>query len=184
MVRVRKIALLGYPAVGKSSLAYRFVEKRFESEYTTTIENRLTVAIVIDGREFELEVYDTMGVTELPNFPDDYLNLDGWILVYSVASRRSFDVLEEIYNKLQLSRATNAKMPLVLVGNKADLQADRQVSVDEGKKLAESFHAIYKESSAKDDVGVADIFKNLVKEIEISRGDPIKPTDNGGCTLL
>ena len=39
-------------------------------------------------REFCVQIYDTMGVTELPNFPDDYLIMDGWIIVYSVAEER------------------------------------------------------------------------------------------------
>lgn len=48
----------------------------------------LTAMVTVQGREFELHLFDTMGVTELPSFPDDYLMMDGWILVFSVASRR------------------------------------------------------------------------------------------------
>eukprot|EP00049_Salpingoeca_infusionum_P023095 m.10375 g.10375 ORF g.10375 m.10375 type:complete len:99 (-) comp5556_c0_seq1:1011-1307(-) len=62
MVRVRKIALMGFPAVGKSSLMYRFVEGRFDETYTTTIETRLETDITVGTKDFKLVIYDTMGV--------------------------------------------------------------------------------------------------------------------------
>lgn len=86
--RTRRVAILGYPAVGKSSLVHRYSEKKFNDEYNTTIANMVTVKRLVGGREFELQLYDTMGVAELPSFEDTYLTMDGWILVYSVAARR------------------------------------------------------------------------------------------------
>lgn len=184
MTRVRKVALLGYPAVGKSSLAYQFVQHRFEEDYCTTIENHLTRNFNVYGREFELHLFDTMGVTELPSFPEDYLLKDGWIIVFSVTSRRSFDVVKEIYDKLETSRPGPASvLPIVLVGNKADLSEDREVSVDEGKSLAQSINAVYMETSAKNNTNVSDVFKNILIQIEKIQGDPIKP-DKNDCAIL
>eukprot|EP00052_Salpingoeca_macrocollata_P000061 m.18512 g.18512 ORF g.18512 m.18512 type:complete len:181 (-) comp10098_c0_seq1:53-595(-) len=180
MVRVRKIALLGYPAVGKSSLAVQFVESRFEEEYCTTIENHLTKTVNICGRDFELHLYDTMGVTELPNFSDEYLVMDGWIFVYSVTARRSFDVVSEIYNKLIDAGAQ--RQAIVLVGNKCDLSAERAVSPEEGRALAKELNAQYLETSAKNNVNVNDVFKALIVEVERQRGEPI--AKQGDCCLL
>ena len=82
---------------------------------------------------------------------DQYLAMDGWVLVYSVTTRRSFDVVEEIFDKLQLSVVGDA-IPIVLVGNKTDLDAKRVVSAEEGQALAAKLGAEYVESSAKQDV--------------------------------
>eukprot|EP00039_Didymoeca_costata_P007262 m.97885 g.97885 ORF g.97885 m.97885 type:complete len:181 (-) comp13615_c2_seq1:3244-3786(-) len=180
MVRVRRIALLGYPAVGKSSLAYQFVEKRFSDNYCTTIENHLTHEIPVDGQLYEVHLFDTMGMTELPMLSEQTFTMDGWVLVFSVENNRSFGVIRDIYDALcvQIPKPT-----IILVGNKTDLGEKREVTKDEGKQLAASLSASYMETSAKDDQGVSDVFVQIVKEINKTQGvqgrDPEK-----GCSIL
>jgi len=176
MVRVRRVALLGYPAVGKSSLAYQFVENRFDDEYCTTIENHLTREIQVAGKDYEIHLYDTMGVTELPTFSDNYLTMDGWILVYSVDNDRSFSVIKEIYEKLAVSVQSP---PLVVVGNKTDLDSVREISEKQGRELASGIGAMYTESSAKDAKGVDDVFVKMIKQIDKDQGKEEKD-----CTIL
>eukprot|EP00053_Salpingoeca_punica_P006842 m.63854 g.63854 ORF g.63854 m.63854 type:complete len:182 (+) comp13882_c0_seq1:155-700(+) len=181
MVRIRKVALMGYPAVGKSSLASQFVDGRFEADYCSTIETRYTKSINISGCEFELQLLDTMGLTELPNFPDEYLIMDGYILVFSVDMRQSFTVLSEIYNKLR--DAGTQKQPMVVVGNKSDLESQRVVPLDEAKALAKEFGALYMETSAKTNSNVNDVFKAIIMEIEKQRGEPIREKKDD-CAIL
>eukprot|EP00730_Choanoeca_flexa_P002590 TRINITY_DN11105_c0_g1_i2.p1 TRINITY_DN11105_c0_g1~~TRINITY_DN11105_c0_g1_i2.p1 ORF type:complete len:182 (+),score=26.15 TRINITY_DN11105_c0_g1_i2:161-706(+) len=180
MVRVRKVALMGFPAVGKSSLAFQYVENKFEAEYVTTIQDQFEKRIKIGDRDFKLEIYDTMGVTELPNFPDDYLIMDGWVIVYSVTEERSFDVVREIYDRLMASGSL--RPPLVIVANKCDLAEDRVISEAQGRDLAKECGAIYIEASARDNVNVADVFHKMVCEIEKRNGDPIQK-EGGGCVI-
>lgn len=162
--RVRRVGLLGYPAVGKSSLAYQFVEKRFDDEYCTTINNHLVREMKVSGKHYEIHLYDTMGVTELPNFSDEQMTRDGWILVYSVVNRRSFQVVQEIYDKIRVNVQSPA---LMVVGNKTDLlPTSREVTTKEGKELAESLNAGFIESSAKVDDNVQNIFEQIIRVIE------------------
>eukprot|EP00051_Salpingoeca_urceolata_P003523 m.58416 g.58416 ORF g.58416 m.58416 type:complete len:185 (-) comp12864_c1_seq3:254-808(-) len=184
MVRVRKVAIMGYPAVGKSSLAYQFVEGRFEEEYVTTIENRLTAKIDLQGREFELQLFDTLGLTELPNFSDEYLTMDGFIITFSVTSRKSFQVMEEIYHKLKDAFA-DAALPLVIVGNKTDMGTQRAVLKDEAEEFAQQAGATYIEASAKDNVNVRQAFHHVIYEMEKARGEPFKGSpQNKDCIIL
>eukprot|EP00047_Mylnosiga_fluctuans_P001486 m.220574 g.220574 ORF g.220574 m.220574 type:complete len:182 (-) comp10406_c0_seq1:142-687(-) len=181
MVRVRKIALLGFPAVGKSSLAQQFVRKKFSDEYCTTIENHMVTNVKLQGgQEFQVHLYDTMGVTEQPNFPDEYLLMDGWVLVFSVIERRSFDVVQDIFHKLRDSGAQ--RQPIILVGNKSDLTTERQIPTAEAERIAKEFGALYIESSAKDNLHVSDIFSKLILEIEKSSGEA--PPKDGDCAIL
>lgn len=175
MVRVRKIALLGFPAVGKSSLAYQFVDGRFDDDYCTTIENHLVREMKVDREKYEIHLYDTMGVTELPTFSDNYLTMDGWILVYSVENDRSFTVLREIYDKLRVNIQGQEVLPIVVVGNKSDLGHKREVTEQQGRDLAKDLGATYTESSAKDNKGVDDIFQMMIHRID-------KPDEK--CTIL
>ena len=66
--------------------------------------------------------------------------MDGWILVYSVDNDRSFSVIKEIYEKLAVSVQSP---PLVVVGNKTDLGAAREVSEKAGRALASDIGAMY-----------------------------------------
>eukprot|EP00049_Salpingoeca_infusionum_P023096 m.10381 g.10381 ORF g.10381 m.10381 type:complete len:192 (-) comp5556_c0_seq2:453-1028(-) len=179
MVRVRKIALMGFPAVGKSSLMYRFVEGRFDETYTTTIETRLETDITVGTKDFKLVIYDTMGVTEMPNFPDDYLVMDGWIMVFSVEEPRSLDVVRQLYQRLE--DAGCHIPPIVVVGNKVDL--GRKVSAAEGRAIAEEINGRYVETSVKESQNVKEVFELIIREIERKAGDPIRDSDSG-CAVM
>lgn len=59
-----------------------------------------------------------------------------------------------------------AYVPIVLVGNKTDLHQERLVTFEDGKKLAESWKAIFLETSAKQNESVDEIFSQLLNHIE------------------
>ncbi|KAJ8307558.1 hypothetical protein KUTeg_015642, partial [Tegillarca granosa] len=148
----RKIALMGFRSVGKSSVTIQFVEQQFVDSYDPTIENTFKKTIKVNGQEYKLEVVDTAGQDEYSILPQSYyLNIDGYVLVYSVISRKSFEVIKIVYEKL-LDMKGNIKVPVVLVGNKNDLETERDVSQDEGRRLAESWKCPFLETSAKENV--------------------------------
>ncbi|KAI0959667.1 hypothetical protein AcW1_004430 [Taiwanofungus camphoratus] len=81
----------------------------------------------------------------------------GFVLVYSVASRKSFDMVRVIYDKIAEFSGIN-QIPCVIVGAKSDLQQSisRQVAQNEGQDLANRHHAAWIESSAKANVNVGE----------------------------
>lgn len=183
MVRVRKIALLGFPAVGKSSLASRFVSKTFSEDYCTTIESlTITKLTLPNGQEFLVHLYDTMGVTEQPTVPDDYMLMDAWVIVFDVTNRRSFNVVMDLYQKLRDSGAQ--RNPIMLVGNKTDLATERIITAAEAQRSATELGVSYMEASAKDNSHVSDIFRNVIIEIERNSGEPQPQEKQGDCILL
>ena len=128
------------------------------------------------GLDYEIHLYDTMGVTELPTFPDSYLTMDGWLLVYSVEDERSFKVLPEIHEKLLVSVTSP---PVVVVGNKTDLDSKREVTKKMGEEFAAGVGGVYCESSAKDARGVEDVFVKILKHIDRDQKQAEKD-----CTIL
>lgn len=164
--RQRKIAVMGYRSVGKSSLSIQFVEGQFVDSYDPTIENTFTKSTRINSQDYELQLVDTAGQDEYSIFPSQYsIDVHGYVLVYSITSEKSFDVIKIIYDKL-LDITGKVHVPLVLVGNKTDLHMERMISYDEGRKLAEGWNAIFLEASAKQNTSVSDIFHTLLMEIE------------------
>ncbi|XP_040518997.1 GTP-binding protein Rheb isoform X1 [Gallus gallus] len=179
------------PAGGKSSLTIQFVEGQFVDSYDPTIENKnkqhhyfagsfvicgmaggsyflkaFTKLITVNGQEYHLQLVDTAGQDEYSIFPQTYsIDINGYILVYSVTSIKSFEVIKVIHGKL-LDMVGKVQIPIMLVGNKKDLHMERVISYEEGKALAESWNAAFLESSAKENQTAVDVFKRIILEAE------------------
>ncbi|KAB0801409.1 hypothetical protein PPYR_05763 [Photinus pyralis] len=178
--RQRKIAVMGYRSVGKSSLSIQFVEGQFVDSYDPTIENTFTKSTRINSQDYEIQLVDTAGQDEYSIFPSQYsIDVHGYVLVYSITSEKSFDVIKIIYDKL-LDITGKVHVPLVLVGNKTDLHMERMISYEEGRKLAEGWNAIFLEASAKQNTSVSDIFHTLLMEIE--KADT-KMNEKSNCSI-
>ncbi|MXQ92123.1 hypothetical protein E5288_WYG012385 [Bos mutus] len=152
-------ALILTPA-GKSSLTIQFVEGQFVDSYDPTIENTFTKLITVNGQEYHLQLVDTAGQVSTYS-----IDINGYILVYSVTSIKSFEVIKVIHGKL-LDMVGKVQIPIMLVGNKKDLHMERVISYEEGKALAESWNAAFLESSAKENQTAVDVFRRIILEAE------------------
>ncbi|CAG5127356.1 unnamed protein product [Candidula unifasciata] len=161
-----KIAVLGMAGVGKSALCVRFLTKRFIGEYDQASENKYKCSTVLEGESVTFELLDTRSQNDDMGARDDVVRwADGFVLVYSVTSRKTFDVLADVRRKVEdMKKASH--VPVILVGNKADLAQFRQVTQDEGARLAVDLSCTFMEVSASEDVTkVTDAFHTLCKEI-------------------
>ncbi|XP_059165461.1 ras-related and estrogen-regulated growth inhibitor-like isoform X2 [Physella acuta] len=161
-----KIAILGMAGVGKSALCVRFLTKRFIGEYDQANENKYKCVIMLEGESVTFELLDTRSNDEDMGAREDVVRWsDGFVLVYSVTSRQTFEVLSEVRRKLEDMKKVS-HVPVILVGNKADLAHIRQVSQDEGARLAADLCCSFMEVSASEDVTkVTDAFHILCREI-------------------
>ncbi|XP_037091808.1 GTP-binding protein Rheb homolog [Pollicipes pollicipes] len=172
----RKVAVLGFRSVGKSSLSIQFVDNQFVDSYDPTIENTFSKVVKVRGQEYEIKIVDTAGQDECSIMPSQYtMDVHGYVLVYSINSHKSFEVLRSIHDRL-LDLTGKVNLPMVLVGNKTDLHREREISFDDGKRLADSWGALFLETSAKRNESVSDIFNQLVVEME--RADGNAPKDS------
>nr|ALS05035.1 GTP-binding protein Rheb-like isoform X1 [Centropages dorsispinatus] len=177
----RKIAVMGSRSVGKSSLAIQFVQGQFVDSYDPTIENTFNKNLKYKGQEYDVLVVDTAGQDEYSIFPTQYsVDIDGYILVYSIDSEQSFEVVQVIYDKL-IDLVGNPNVPLVLVGNKNDLHNDRRVTQDSGRKLAVEMKVVFLETSAKDHQCASDIFIKSLMQIEKAEGGT--GDEKKGCSI-
>jgi len=162
----RKIALMGFRSVGKSSLTIQFVEGQFVDSYDPTIENTFFKNLKVRGQDYTLKLVDTAGQDEYSIFPHTYaMDIHGYCLVYSINNAKSFEVARIIYDKL-LDMTGKIHVPIILVGNKVDLHLERCVSQEQGKELAAYMKAQFLEVSAKENSAVNQLFQTLIINIE------------------
>ena len=83
-------------------------------------------------------------------------NGQGFILVYSITSQATFNDLLELKDQIMRVKDTS-EVPMVLVGNKVDLEDERVVSKDQGQSLARQFNCTFMEASAKLKVNVPEV---------------------------
>jgi len=174
--------------VGKSALTIQLIQNHFIDEYDPTIEDSYRKQVNIDDETCLLDILDTAGQEEYSAMRDQYMRTgQGFLCVFAITSRTSFDEVSSF--REQILRVKDAdKVPLVICGNKCDLESERQVSKSEGSDLAKSFDCPFMETSAKARVNVEESFFQLVREIRKLNGgdkkDGAKKTKKGGCYLL
>jgi len=180
----RKIAIVGSRSVGKSSLTVQFVDGHFVESYYPTIENTFSHIIKYKGQDFATEIIDTAGQDEYSILNSKhFIGIHGYMLVYSVASKQSFEMVRIIRDKI-LNHLGAEWAPLVIVGNKSDLRPEqRQVSVEDGKALAEEFKCAWTEASARYNENVGKAFELMIAEVEKAQ-NPCQPTGGNKCNIM
>jgi Ras family protein len=125
----RKIAVLGFRAVGKSSLTYAFVSGTFSDNYDPTIENTHHKTIRFRKVHFETDIVDTAGMDEYSRLSRNAsVGVNGYVLVFSICSRQSFEGLTHINDSLLNTLGDATDCPRVIVGSMRDLTEQREVS--------------------------------------------------------
>lgn len=127
--------------------------------------------------------------------PPDYREGQGFILVYSIASRATFERLE-VFRQAML-KVKRQRPVFMLVGNKCDKQYEREVSREEGAAMARDFGCRFLETSAKTAQNVEKLFTDLVRLLRSSKESvdrgvpppppPTKPPKQSGrikCVIL
>ncbi|KAK1760733.1 GTP-binding protein rhb1 [Echria macrotheca] len=180
----RKIAIVGSRSVGKSSLAVRYTDGHFIESYYPTIENTFSKEIRYKGQDYSTEIVDTAGQDEYSILNSKhFIGIHGYMLVYSVSSLPTFEMVQVIRDKI-LNHLGTDSVPICIVGNKSDLRPEqRQVTPEEGKALADKYGCAWTEASARYGENVSKAFELLIGEIEKSQ-NPNEPAAGGKCLVM
>lgn len=165
-MRDYKLVVLGAGGVGKSCLTVQFVQGVYLDTYDPTIEDSYRKTIDIDNKVFDLEILDTAGVAQFTAMRELYIKSGmGFLLVYSVTDRQSLDELMDLREQVLRIKDMN-RVPMVLVGNKADLQDERAISIEEGIEVSSNWGKVpFYETSALLRSNVDEVFVDLVRQI-------------------
>ena len=159
-----KLIVVGNQGTGKTCILNRFVNETFDENYQATIGlDFQSKNVSIHDQDVRLILYDTAGQEKFRSLIPMYTReANIIILVYDITRKDSFLHIPSWINEL-----TNVKIEdiiFVLVGNKIDLNNERNVSFEEGKKYAEDNNFIFEEVSAKTGENFPELFYNKIFE--------------------
>jgi small GTP-binding protein len=160
-----KIVIVGDSSVGKSSIVQRLVQDTFSEDGTTTCgADFYTYACPVNNDTVKLQIWDTAGQERFRSISKSYFrNAVGAILVYDITNVTSFDQSAEWLHDLQTLAAPNAYV--LLVGNKADLEDQRQVGAEMVKAFVNTNHLEAIETSAFSGHNIKEAFARMSVEV-------------------
>lgn len=184
-----KIIILGEISVGKTSFLQRFVNNDFKSEVksTLTAENYKKTIRLDNSTLTHLILWDTVGEERYRTITRQfYTDSYGAIILYDISNKNSF-LKAEIWIKDVIDTAPPDCI-ILLIGNKSDLNEERKVDYEEGKKLAEKYKILFFECSAKIGNNIALAFERLTYKIVEKQKEEANNKDryirNNGKTLV
>ena len=176
-----RVALLGSAKVGKSCFLERLIMDKFEVNYHSTWKDFYDLSLKFDDSEMLLNVIDIGGKKQLKALQKQTVReVDAFILVFSLINYATFEDVLELYKeiiRIKSHTATGSRhgrkplqhIPIVVVGNKQDLLEQREVTLEEIKRVVENnWDCPYVEISVKCYVNLLSVLSRLRDEVELS----------------
>nr|XP_012777159.1 ras-related protein Rab-15 isoform X2 [Maylandia zebra] len=152
-----RLLMLGDSGVGKTCMLRRFTESDFDTTHISTIGIDFKMkTLEVDGTKVRVQIWDTAGQERYQTITKQYYRrAQGVIFVYDVTDKLSFKHIAKWY--------TTQKMETILVGNKCDDSLRREVSKNQGTKLAGSYGMEFFETSASKNINISESFERLTE---------------------
>ncbi|XP_064153093.1 ras-related protein Rab-3C isoform X2 [Anguilla rostrata] len=157
-----KLLIIGNSSVGKTSFLFRYADDCFTSAFVSTVGIDFKVKTVYkNDKRIKLQIWDTAGQERYRTITTAYYRgAMGFILMYDITNEESFNAVQDWSTQIKTYSWDNAQV--VLAGNKCDMEEERVVPAASGRMLAEQLGFQFLETSAKENVNVAQTFERLV----------------------
>lgn len=161
----QKIILTGDVAVGKTAMINSLLGSKFNDEYEPSIGvDFFSKTLKFKGKQIKLQIWDSAGQEKFRSLIPNYIRGASLIyLVYDITNKNSFNHLPDWIKFINNIENTN----IVIIGNKIDLENNRVVSFEEGKKFAEENNYEIFEISAKEGTGLLEMMISSIASMPI-----------------
>ena len=159
-----KLIVVGDQNTGKSSILNRFANNNFDDNYQATIGlDFANKNATIHDQEIRLILYDTAGQEKFRSLIPMYIReAQVILLIFDISNRKSFENIPNWFS--EVLNVKNDEAVFALIGNKMDLSDNREVTYEEGKKLANEKNMFFEEMSAKTGKNIMEFFNNTIFE--------------------
>ena len=165
-IRVINIAIFGDTMTGKTCLINKYIGiNNMHTLATIGIDFTIKNIKRSDNINYKLKIWDTSGVEIYQSMALNLLkNIKGLILVYSIDNKSTLENINKLINKIN-NFIDISEIPIILVGNKKDLNNQRIVSEEEGRKIAEDYNFNFFETCAETGENINETFQKLFEII-------------------
>ena len=173
-----RLVVLGAGRVGKTAIIQRFLNSSFPRAYKPTVEDLHCRDYNINGSIIRVDVLDTAGDLVFPAMRRLSISTaHAFMLVFAINDAGSFQEVRAIWEQVKEQRAGFQELPCVIVGNKLDREAERQVAAEEAIDWlrTQGRETVYLEVSARDDQDVGMIFQKLLDQANIPEVRKLEP---------
>ena len=178
-----KIMALGNNVVGKTSYILRFTENKFEKNYLATVGIDYQIKIVtFKEKQYKLCLYDTVGEEKYRSITLNVIkDAQGILLMYDITIINSFDSIPNWIKSIKDVKGSD--FPMVLVGNKIDLESERKITKEQGEKFAKENGIEFFEISNKNGINIQEAGLALVNKI-LEKKEKEKPDAKSINTIV
>ena len=157
---------LGNSTVGKSCFIYKYIYNKFMNNFVSTIGvNFLSKDIKLpSGQTIKLKFQDTAGQERYKSISFNLVKMaDGILLMYDITKIETFEAITEWIGSIKEIKGDDC--PIILIGNKCDLEDERKVSKEDGEKKAKDNDFFFLETSCKDNINIEEAVNTIVNKI-------------------
>ena len=161
-----KIVLIGETGVGKTSIISQFVDQTFQEDLQASTGGTFSSkSLILDNEKVLIfDIWDTAGQERYRSLTKlFYKDSNAAILVYDITRQETFDELKNYWAD-QIKELTEKNIILVVAANKSDLTEKEEVDESIARKFAEELNAIFCKTSAKNSIGIDDLFFEIAKK--------------------
>ena len=177
--------LLGDSSVGKTSFLTRYANNKYRDMCPPTIgiDSFSKKIAMPTGEYIYLVLYDTAGQEKYRSISFNLIKgADGILLMYDITNRRTFEGINKWIEDIKDIKGND--FPIILIGNKIDLNERRIVSEEEGQKIADDNKFRFIETSCKEGINIEESINTLLLRIKKSQENSIKNDENEYCSNI
>jgi len=160
-----KLVMIGDSGVGKTNILSRYINNEFSSITKATVGVEFFSTIIKKNNKLiKLQIWDTAGQERYKSITSAYYKgAKGAFVVYDITKMKTFKNLDKWITELKANG--NEDIYIILIGNKLDLEKNREVMTNDVKRKAEELNVGYFETSALDGSNIEHAFDVIVEEM-------------------
>ena len=160
-----KVVIVGDSFVGKTNIMSKYLKNEFHED------SKATVGVEFGSRQFNIEghvikaqIWDTAGQERYKAITSAYYKgAKGAFVVYDITRKESFDNVTKWAEQLKSSADKN--LTIIIIGNKVDLEDQRQIKAEEGQNKANELESAFIETSASSGTNLDKAFEMMINEV-------------------
>ena len=160
-----KVVLVGDSSVGKTNIMSKYLKNEFHEDSKATVGVEFgSKQFNIEGHQIKAQIWDTAGQERYKAITSAYYKgAKGAFVVYDITRKQSFDSVDRWINDLRA--AADKNLSIIIIGNKCDLEDQRQVNKEQGEDKAKNYEVAFMETSALSGENLDKAFDKMINEV-------------------